>query len=275
MMYYNRAMNAPIDCHAHIFPEPVPGDSPNAPRPDQMGDLATYLGVLDRNGIAGGVLVQPSAYGFNNTNLVDALDRSNGKLKGIAVVDPVTTREQLLELKGHGVVGLRFIVAFDHDILKREPERRLLRELAELDMLAQIMVSARDFAHARETLSEIPVRVVFDHLGWPNVKKPVDEPAFEEFLKFGKQSRCAVKLSNLVRISREPYPFEDLRPFMAALLDAFTPERCVWGSDWPFIHVDLEAMDYRRALACVQHLIGDASVSEQIFTATPRRLFGF
>ena len=274
-MYYIRAMNGTIDAHAHIFPAPIPGDSPNAPRPDQMGDLAAYLGVLDRNGIAGGVLVQPSAYGFDNTHLLAALERSAGRVKGIAVVDPRTTRQELLALKGKGVVGLRFIVAFDRDILKREPERRLLRDLAELDMFAQVMVSARDFVHAKETLTEIPVRIVFDHLGWPNLKKPVDEPGFAEFLKFGKLSRCAVKLSNLVRISREPYPFEDLRPFVAALLEAFTPERCVWGSDWPFIHVEPAALDYGRAVAAVRHLLGDPGATEHVFTLTPRRLFGF
>ena len=274
-MYYIWAMNGTIDCHAHIFPAPLADDSPNAPRPDQMGDLATYLGILDRNGVAGGILVQPSAYGYDNAHLLDALAHSQGRVKGIAVVDPSTTREELLELKSKGVAGLRFIVAFDHDILKREPERRLLRDLAELDMFAQVMVSARDFFHAKDTLAEIPVRIVFDHLGWPNVKKPADEPAFAEFLKFGAQSRCAVKLSNLVRISREPYPFEDLRPFVAELLEAFTSERCVWGSDWPFIHVGPEAMDYGRAVAAARHLIGDQGTAEQILTLTPRRLFGF
>ena len=220
--------------------------------------------------------MHPSAYGFDNGAMFEAIDRGAGRFKGIAVLDAArTTRDGLTALKGRGVVGLRFIVAFEPEILTRPDVKRVLRDLAELDMFAQIMVSARDIQHALPTLEEIPVKVVFDHLGWPNVRKPVDQPNYAQFLAFARHERAAVKISNIVRISREPYPFNDVAPFVAAAIRAFTPNRCVWGSDSPFIHVAQDAMDYTRALNVMNHLVPDAAIRQTILSDAPRRLFGF
>lgn len=241
-----------------------------------MVDGAAFLAQLDAHGVAGALLVHPSAYGFDNRAMLDAIDAAGGRFKGIAVLDPATTtRADLVALKARGVVGLRFIVAFEPGILARDDVKAVLRHLAGLDMFAQVMVSARDFEHALPTLEEIPVKVVFDHIGWPDVRKPVDQPKYARFLAFGRHERAAVKISNLVRISREPYPFDDVAPFVDALLDAFTPARCVWGSDSPFIHVDRDAMDYGRALGALTHVVPDASARQTILVEAPRRLFGF
>src|SRR4051812_36738399 len=96
------------DSHAHVvgdaraFPfAPGRGYTP-PPAP-----LESYLAMLDQHGIAHGVLVQPSVYGFDNGCLIDALDRANGRLFGIAVPPPDATRADLETLHGHGVRGVR------------------------------------------------------------------------------------------------------------------------------------------------------------------------
>jgi predicted TIM-barrel fold metal-dependent hydrolase len=38
-------------------------------------------------------------------------------------------------------------------------------------------------------------------------------------------------------------PHRDVDTFIAAAIDAFTLEHCVWGSDWPFVRVN-ERVDY-------------------------------
>jgi len=264
-----------IDCHAHIFSEPVAAGTANAPRPDQMVDEMQFLATLRAHDVAHALLVQPSAYGTDNRAMLRAIDSGGGAFKGIAVLDGAAGIDDLVALKERGVVGLRFIVAFDHELLKRGEVKRLLAHLNELDMFAEVMVSARDLEHALPTLAEIPVKVVFDHLGWPNVKADTGDPGFRRFLELGGNERYAVKISNLVRISREAYPYDDITPFLAAILEAFTPSRCVWGSDSPFIHVEQSAMDYGRSLEAFSHLVPDAAVREQILVASPRRLFGF
>jgi predicted TIM-barrel fold metal-dependent hydrolase len=96
------------DCHAHIIGDRAryplaPARSYDPPRA-QLGD---YLDLLDRCGIERGFLVQPSVYGFDNSCMLDALDRGGGRLLGIAVPAPATTHAQLEALHRRGVRGVR------------------------------------------------------------------------------------------------------------------------------------------------------------------------
>jgi predicted TIM-barrel fold metal-dependent hydrolase len=59
-----------------------------------------------------------------------------------------------------------------------------------------------------------------------------------------------------------------------ALLEAFTPDRCVWGSDWPFLKAP-ERIDYGTILTLTERLIPDPADRQKVFWETPARLFGF
>ena len=53
-------------------------------------------------------LVQASCHGKNNDAMVDCLNRSNGKARGVAIVDPAISDEELQALDKAGVWGVRF-----------------------------------------------------------------------------------------------------------------------------------------------------------------------
>jgi predicted TIM-barrel fold metal-dependent hydrolase len=59
-----------------------------------------------------------------------------------------------------------------------------------------------------------------------------------------------------------------------ALLEAFTPDRCMWGSDWPFLRAP-ERIDYGLVLVLVERLIPDPGDRRKVLWDTPMRLFGF
>jgi predicted TIM-barrel fold metal-dependent hydrolase len=59
-----------------------------------------------------------------------------------------------------------------------------------------------------------------------------------------------------------------------ALLEAFTPDRCMWGSDWPFLRAP-ERIDYGPVLVLVERLIPDPGDRRKVLWDTPMRLFGF
>src|SRR4029077_14454312 len=79
------------------------------------------------------------------------------------------------------------------------------------------------------------VRILVDHCGRPTVDAGLDEPGFRALLELGATRRAFVKLSGLVKFSRKRAPYEDAWPFVAALVDAFTLDHCLWGSDWPHL----------------------------------------
>src|SRR4051812_30672809 len=90
-------------CHRHIFhanPPALPGHYAPPTRTLQMLDAAS-AGV----GIGHYVLVQPSVYGADNTLLLDALRRSAGRHRGVAVIEPAMTQRQLDTMHTLGVRG--------------------------------------------------------------------------------------------------------------------------------------------------------------------------
>jgi predicted TIM-barrel fold metal-dependent hydrolase len=83
-----------------------------------------------------------------------------------------------------------------------------------------------------------------------------------------------VKLSGPFRFSQAPYPYADVDPFMHALVDTFTPQRCVWASDWSFLRAPAR-LDYGPTLALLERWVPDAAARSIVLRETPARLFGF
>ena len=44
--------------------------------------------------------------------------------------------------------------------------------------------------------------------------------------------RSVIKVSGACTLSREPYPFPDIRDPLARVFDAWGLDRCLWGTDW-------------------------------------------
>ena len=94
------------------------------------------------------------------------------------------------------------------------------------------------------------VRVMVDHFGRPDVARGLVHPGFQTLLELGREGNAVVKLSGPSARRVEGYPYRDVDPFVAAVIQAFTLDHCVWGSDWPFVRVD-ERMDYGPPLVCL------------------------
>ncbi|HZD03908.1 MAG TPA: amidohydrolase family protein, partial [Longimicrobiales bacterium] len=96
------------DCHAHVIGprEGYPLATGHDYDPAEA-TLEAYLALLDRHGLARGVLVQPSVYGFDNRCLLDALDRAEGRLVGVAVPPPDAIPGDLEAMHRRGVRGVR------------------------------------------------------------------------------------------------------------------------------------------------------------------------
>ena len=77
-----------------------------------------------------------------------------------------------------------------------------------------------------------------------------------------------------MKFSREPAPHDDAWPFVAALVDAFTLDHCLWASDWPYLRAPVH-VDYGVLLQLALALFPDASDRRKLLWDTPRELFGF
>src|SRR5690348_16933862 len=98
-----------VDAHCHVF---GPGDQfPYAPerKYTPCDASATQLFALrDFLGFSRNVIVQATCHGADNRALVDALQRAQGKARGVATVYRSVTDGELKALDAAGVRGVRF-----------------------------------------------------------------------------------------------------------------------------------------------------------------------
>ena len=92
--------------------------------------------------------------------------------------------------------------------------------------------------------------------------------------RIAASGRGFVKLSGYVKFSQAPHPHDDVRPYVDALLDWFTPDGCMWASDWPFLRAS-ERVDYGPLLDLFERLVPEAADRRRVLLETPRRVLGF
>ena len=118
------------------------------------------------------------------------------------------------------------------------------------------------------------MRVMIDHCGRSDPVTGPGSAGFKALLELGRSGAGVMKLSGPFRFSKLPYPHPDTDAIVHQLLEAFTPDNCVWGSDWPFVRMD-ERMDYGPPATCLPRWLPDVKDQQKILWDTPARLFGF
>ena len=266
-----------IDTHCHVLDPARFAYAPDVayrPAGQEIAPLDQYLQVMDAYAIGHALFVGPnSGYGLDNRCLLDTLARGAGRFKGIAVVHNDIDRDALLRLRDAGVIGVALnatVLGVEH-CLAAEP---LLRTLADLDLLLSLQVEHDQLVTLRPLVEGSGVRTLIDHGGRPTPGRGVEQPGFQALLALARTGRVAVKLSGYQKFSALPPPYEDTRPFIDALLDAFTLDACLWASDWPFLKAP-QRLDVGPLLRQVERLLPDAADRRKLFWDTPRRWLGF
>ena len=266
------------DCHAHVFCSadyPFATDAVYVPERSQRGTVAHFLAVLDAHELTHGLVVAAQPYGHDNRCTLDSIAASDERLKGIALAKPAISDRDLAALADRGIVGIRMnLSTYGMRELIEPGAERLLARIKEMNWFLQIHCEKDELADAAPLLHRSGLRIIVDHFGRPDIARGIDQPGFAALLEFGKRGNAIVKLSGPFRCSIEGPPFRDVDPYIGAAIDAFTPDHCVWGSDWPFVRVN-ERVDYGPGLACLSRWLPDPGDRRKVLWENPARLFGF
>jgi predicted TIM-barrel fold metal-dependent hydrolase len=267
---------AAVDAHAHVFRRGLALARERRYAPGYDALLADYLGMLDRNGIARGVLVQPSFLGTDNGFLLAALAEQPARLRGIAVVAPHTSMAELRRMDGLGVVGIRLNLIGGGALpdFADETWRGLLRHVADLGWQVEVHREAADLPRIVPPLLQAGVNVVVDHFGRPAPALGVDDPGFRFLLGTGASRRVWVKLSGAYRNGGSEVGQQIALAATPLLRDALGLDRLIWGSDWP--HTQFETrVDYPHAREALDTWLPDRKARHAVLVDTPAALFRF
>jgi predicted TIM-barrel fold metal-dependent hydrolase len=266
-----------IDCHVHVLDParfPYRQDVAYRPAGQEIATEAQLRAVMQTYGVTHALLVQPnSGYEGDNSCMLDAIALSEGHLKGIAIVNVDADAKTLRQLKERGILGVAVNATFHGTDYYKDADR-LLRRLADEDMLLNLQIEGGQLALFAPWIESTAVKVLIDHLGRPRVREGIDDPAFKLLLRLAGTGCVFVKLSGYAKFSGDAHPFEDCWPFVRAVVGAYGLERCLWASDWPFLRSG-ERQDYGPLVDLARRLFPDPNARRQLFWDTPSRLFGF
>lgn len=104
------------------------------------------------------------------------------------------------------------------------------------------------------------MQVVIDHGSKPRIREGAFHDWAADMAELARSTSAFCKLSGLVTEAAPGWTVEDLKPYVAHLLDVFTPSRLIWGSDWPVVNL---AGGYDAWLEATDELLRDLSPTEK------------
>jgi len=262
------------DSHCHVFGPgavfPYAEDRAYTP-PD-----APYEGLVNLHrilGVSRAVIVHASCHGSDMTVTLDGIARSNGTMKGVAVVDPGVTDAELARLDAGGIRGVRFnFVKHLGGMPDMAFFQRVLAQVEALGWHVVLHLDAQDIVPLAPVISSIRIPFVIDHMGRVKAKDGVGQPAFLQLLDLMKNPLAWVKICGSERVSSAGAPFTDAVPFAQALLAA-APDRCLWGTDWPHPNIAGDMPNDGDVVDLLGAMTDDADLIRQVTVDNPTRLY--
>jgi predicted TIM-barrel fold metal-dependent hydrolase len=242
------------------------------PPPATVADYRRYQRQL---GTSRSIAVTPSTYGFNNACTLDFLKQQGARALGVAEVPVDADAAMLKQLHAAGVRGVR-IQSGAGNLLGVEAILPLARRIAPLGWHMQLNLAAPQYVAAQSVILNLPVTVVVDHMAQIPGQEGVKSPAYATLRRILDSGRGWVKVSSPDTLSKSGPPAYADRSAIARALIAAAPERCVWGSNWPFpSSTPANRPDPVLMLDLLGRWAPDANLRHRILVENPERLYGF
>ena len=243
---------------------------------------AQLFALRDHLGFSRNVIVQATCHGADNRALVDACRASGGRARGVATVRRSVTDEALADLHQAGVRGVRFnFVKRLVDFTPKDELMEIAGRVASMGWHVVIYFEAQDLPELWDFFTALPTTVVVDHMGRPDVRKPLDGPEFSLFLRFMREHpNVWSKVSCPERLSVSGPPalhgqrqaYQDVVPFARKVVSEFE-DRVLWGTDWPHPNLKDHMPDDGLLVDFIPHIAPTADLQKRLLVDNPTRLY--
>lgn len=271
-----------VDAHHHVWDlavrdqDWIPGDSPLR-RTFAIEDLAAEARAA---GVDRTVLVQTVTVPEETPEFL-ALAARHDLIAGVVGWTDLTRPDVADELaRLRELPGGSFLKGIRHQVQGEPDPRWLLRPdvlrglaaVAEAGLVHDLVVLPPQLPACIEAAESLPhLTFVLDHLGKPPIASGALEPWASDLRALAALPNTVCKLSGMVtQADPAHWTVDDLRPYADTVLDAFGPDRVMYGSDWPVCTL---AASYAEVL----HIAGELTSAldhAQIFERTATRVYG-
>lgn len=264
-----------VDAHCHVF-GPM-NDFPFSPKAKYLPDDATpemLFALRDHLGISRNVIVQASCHGTDNAATLNAIALSGGKARGVAVVDPEISDTQLEALHEGGIRGVRF--NFLKRLVDNAPKDKFLdiaKRIEPLGWHVVVYFEADILDELRPFLDAIPVPIVIDHMGRPDLSEGPDGndiTAFRALLD--SRDDIWFKATCPDRLNAAGPPWDEFANVVAPLVADY-PDRCLWGTDWPHPNMQDAIPDDGTVVDMIPRIAATQEMQKKLLVENPMRLY--
>jgi 2-pyrone-4,6-dicarboxylate lactonase len=167
------------------------------------------------------------------------------------------------------------------DVTPRDELEEIAGRIAELGWHVVIYFEAPDLPELWDFFTGLPTTVVVDHMGRPDVSKPVDGPEFALFLKFMRENpniwskvSCPERLSvtGPKALDGEQNAYQDVAPFARRVVEEF-PDRVLWGTDWPHPNLKNHMPDDGLLVDFIPQIAPTLELQQKLLVDNPMRLY--
>ncbi|NUP53519.1 MAG: amidohydrolase family protein [Catenulispora sp.] len=268
-----------VDAHHHLWDlavrdQPWTAGLPALRRSFHLGDLEPLAAAA---GVTATILVQ-TIHAAGETPEMLALAETSDLIAGVVGWTDVAApdlADRLAELRAGA--GGRWLAGIRHQVQELPDGSWLtapatvagLRTLAAAGLVFDLIVRADQLPACVAAARAVPeLSFVLDHLGKPRIAAGELEPWTTDIRALAALPNVTCKLSGMVtEADPENWTVQDLRPYADTVLDAFGPDRVMFGSDWP---VSTLAADYARVVRAAHELTAPLTIAEReyIFAGT-------
>ncbi|MBX2998084.1 MAG: amidohydrolase [Caldilineaceae bacterium] len=225
---------------------------------------------MARSGVDQAVFIQYMG-NVDNQYLLDAMTAYPGQFAAAMLVDADDDGSQVRAWAERGINGIRLPANFrgtGSDPLAH------WRTAAQLDLVVSAPSTPQSLLGEAfaEILQRFPnLQIVIEHLG--GVKPGMDETTFRPIQRLAQHENLTIKVPGFGEFCNLPYPFQNVPPFADWVLEAFGPQRMMWGSDWPPVS---SREGYDSSLRFPQRHFAHLSEDERawIFGKTAQKIWG-
>lgn len=264
-----------VDAHVHVFgPEAEFPFSPKAKYHPEDASPEMLFALRDHLGFARNVIVQASCHGTDNAATLNGIAKSNGKARGVAVVDPDIGLDELKQLHEGGIRGVRF--NFLKRLVDNAPKDKFLeiaRKIAPLGWHVVVYFEADILEELIPFLEAIPTIIVVDHLGRPDIAQGPDGADITAFKKLlDEHPNIWTKVSGAERLSPMGPPFDDFIEVIRPVVERY-PDRILWGTDWPHPNMEHRIPDDGTLVDVIPRIAATEELQHELLVANPMRLY--
>ena len=268
-----------VDAHCHVFGPMAqfPFSAKAKYRPADAGPEQLFA-LRDHLGFAKNVIVQASCHGSDNRATLNAIAKSNGpdglpRARGVAVVDPAISEDELHALHEGGMRGIRF--NFLKRLVDDAPKDKFIEVARRLPAGWHVVIyfEADILEDLRPFIDAIPVPLVVDHLGRPDVTQGPDGPDLRAFRRLlNSRPDLNFKPTCPDRLDPTGDPWNAFAEAVRPLVEDY-PDRCIWGTDWPHPNQQDIRPDDGHIVDMIPRIAPTAELQRKLLVSNPERLY--